>query len=90
MLSESNWNTTIYQNQSLRALISTGCDYVGDELKINYFASVIDENNIDLIQKTFTNLDDACSYLNYMYHNVWEFSELDAKKGSGCDSCVAH
>ena len=90
LVTSDNWNTSYFENNLFKALIGLEITPETPEVE-NYTVSVIDQQNITLFQKTFSNVNAACKFLNLRYQNNWEFNNLAAPKSSGgCGSCVAH
>lgn len=90
LVTADNWNTSYFESKDLKALIGLEVNPEAPEEEL-YSLSVIDEQNIELFQKSFKKIDTACKYINLRYQNKWEFKNLAAaKSGGGCGSCVAH
>ena len=90
LVTTDNWNTSLFENSGLRALIGFELSPENPDHEF-YSVSIIDAENTNLFQKTFKSLDAACRYVNLRFMGVWEYSNLAAPKSSGgCGSCVAH
>lgn len=89
----SNWTYTHYSNQDLKALVTVGAYLQDNEVKEEFFATIIDEDGRDIFQKSFVDLDEACHYLNKRFQKIWKFTDAtrpsNGKEG-GCATCVAH
>ena len=84
-----NWTYTRFENGPYRAFLSFGAD--PESLSSDgflYFVTVMDGEEIEVMQKTFETLTSACLYANENYGD-WMWVDLTAKK-EGCSTCIAH
>ncbi|MCT4641103.1 MAG: hypothetical protein N4A33_02325 [Bacteriovoracaceae bacterium] len=90
MINTNNWTYCCYTNDELKALITFGMSPESIE-NMDYYCTVL-KNNQDLkFQKKFDSLADSINYINQKYENKWSFTNLTVNKSSsGCSSCVAH
>lgn len=91
----NNWNFCQYQHEDKKAIISFGAENLSDsteELKFCYFITVLDEDNNQLFQQRYHDLEKACLEINEKYENFWKFVDLEHELTSktGCSSCQAH
>lgn len=88
IITTENWTHTQYSKEELRAIISCGASLSGE---LEYYLTVLDENDVELFQKGFEQLSDAVSTINLRYHQIWEFVDTNRPKKEGsCSTCVAH
>ena len=87
-----NWNHCHYESRNLRALVSIGALPINNDVSIQYYVTVIDENENDLFQTDFKSCEAACEYINKKYSSIWNLNDLSVSKSSesGCSTCVAH
>lgn len=86
----NNWNHSQYQSEHNKAIISIGAHENKPE-EICYYITVLDEENNELFQQEFKELDQACQEINSRYQDIWDYNDLSQeKKKTGCDSCSAH
>lgn len=84
-----NWTHTRYMKGPFMAFISFGADPEGlKEERLDYFVTVLENEDTEVFQKKFTQLTEACLYLNEQYAD-WSFEDQTVKK-SGCSTCAAH
>lgn len=90
LISPDNWNTTYFESTNMKAIVGFEVS-PEDPSSETYTVSVIDEEYTELFQKSFTEIDAACKYINLRYQNIWEFKSLiQVGSSSGCSTCVAH
>ena len=87
---KNNWNYCQYKFGENKAIISFGAAPSNDDVKFQYFVTVLDSENNELQQSQYDDIDIACQFINKQYTNIAEFIDLSDKKDSGCDSCAAH
>ena len=56
--------------------------------RLEYFVTVLEDEEKEVFQTPFESLNEACLYLNENYGD-WAFNDQTAKK-SGCSTCAAH
>lgn len=84
-----NWTFTRYQNGNFIAMISFGANpELIQEDRLEYYVTVLENEEKEVFQERFDSLSDACLYLNQNYAD-WTFEDQTATK-SGCSSCAAH
>jgi hypothetical protein len=84
-----NWTFTRYQKGNFIAMISFGADPESvQEDRLEYYVTVLENEEKEVFQERFDSLSDACLYLNHNYAD-WTFEDQTATK-SGCSSCAAH
>jgi hypothetical protein len=84
-----NWNYCRYEKEAFMALITFGAnpDSVAED-RIEYYVTVLEDEQKEIFQKSFESLSEACFYLNENYSD-WTFEDQTATK-SGCSTCAAH
>lgn len=92
MIDSNNLSYCCYSNQNYKAIISFGMKPENQSDELEYYVTVIQDDNKEFSQTSFTNVDAACDYINQKYYNLWKFENLTAikKDSSGCSTCVAH
>ncbi len=84
-----NWTYCRYLNGTFMAMISFGADPESiSEDRLDYYVTVLENEDTEVFQQKFTSLMDACFYLNANYQD-WSFEDQTVKK-SGCSTCAAH
>lgn len=84
-----NWSYCRYERGNFMALISFGADPEGLlEDRLEYYVTVLEDENKEIFQQQFNSLSEACIYLNENYSD-WSFNDQTATK-SGCSTCAAH
>lgn len=85
-----NWNYTRYINGNVMAMISFGASPESVlEDRLEYYVTVLEDEEKEVFQQTFLNLADACVYINEHYAD-WTFEDQTAAPTSGCSTCAAH
>lgn len=84
-----NWTYCRFENQNFMALITFGADpeSIQDD-RLEYYVTVLEDEEKEIFQKSFDSLAEACLYLNENYGD-WKFNDQTATK-SGCSTCAAH
>jgi hypothetical protein len=91
LINADNWTYTHYKAADMKAFISFGApaDLVDDSFI--YMTTILDNENNEIFQKDFNQIDEACHFINSRYSEIWDFVDARAtKKEGGCDSCAAH
>lgn len=71
------------------AMISFGANPESTlEDRLEYYVTVLENEDQEVFQERFDSLTDACLYLNENYAD-WTFEDQTATK-SGCSTCAAH
>jgi hypothetical protein len=84
-----NWSYCRYQSESFMAMITFGADPESMQAdQLEYYVTVLENEEIEIFQQKFDHLVDACLYLNEHYGD-WNFNDQTAVKG-GCSTCAAH
>lgn len=84
-----NWTYTRYSNADFMALVTFGADPESlKEDRMEYYVTVLQNEEKEVFQKRFDALGDACLFINENYAD-WEFQDETATK-SGCSTCAAH
>lgn len=84
-----NWSYCRYQSGTFLAFISFGADPESIALdRLDYFVTVLENEEKEVFQKQFESLNSACLFLNETYGD-WSFENQTATK-SGCSTCAAH
>lgn len=84
-----NWSYCRFQKGKFLALISFGADPESmAQDRLEYYVTVLEDEEKEIFQKKFEALTEACLYLNQNYSD-WNFEDQTASK-SGCSSCAAH
>jgi hypothetical protein len=84
-----NWTYCRYLSESFMALITFGADPAGlDEDRLEYYVTVLENEQQEVFQQSFDSLVDACLYLNEKYGD-WTFQDQTVAK-TGCSTCAAH
>jgi hypothetical protein len=84
-----NWTFSRYKSGDFMAMISFGADpETIEEGRLDYFVTVLQNEEREVFQKPFSALSDACLFLNEKYGD-WGFEDQTATK-SGCSTCAAH
>lgn len=88
LLTTENWNHGQFVKDEMRAIISCGASLTKD---IEYYLTVLDENDSEVFQQSFNQLESALEVINMRFGDIWELVDTNApKKSGGCSSCVAH
>lgn len=93
LINSENWTYTHYKAQNMKAFISFGALPEGsiNQSEFIYMATVLDEENNEIFQRDFDDIDSACQFINKRYNPIWDFIDARvAKKEGGCSTCVAH
>ena len=91
VITEQNWTFCHYKANSLKAFISFGAspDILDDSFL--YMSTVLDQDQNEVFQREFNNVNDACHFINNKYSDIWDFIDARSKKSEGgCSSCAAH
>ncbi len=84
-----NWTYCRYEKDNFMAMISFGASPESmEEDRLEYYVTVLEDEDKEIFQKNFDSLHDACFYLNENYQD-WMFEDQTATK-SGCSTCAAH
>jgi hypothetical protein len=84
-----NWTYCRYQKDSFLAMITFGADPESlAENRLEYYVTVLENEEREVFQEKFSNLTDACLFLNETYGD-WGLEDQTATK-SGCSTCAAH
>ncbi len=84
-----NWSYCRYENKNFMALISFGANPESlQEDRLEYYVTVLENEDQEVFQERFDSLTDACLYLNDHYAD-WTFEDQTFTK-SGCSTCAAH
>ena len=84
-----NWTYSRYQSGAFIAMISFGAD--PESMKddcLEYYVTVLENEDSEVFQEKFTDLNEACLFLNQTYGD-WGFNDQTVKK-EGCSTCAAH
>lgn len=85
-----NWTFCRYQNGTFMAMISFGADPESlKEDRLEYYVTVLENEEKEVFQQKFMDLADACLFLNANYGD-WTFEDQTAATESGCSTCAAH
>ncbi len=88
-INNENWSYCRYEKENFLALITFGADPESiKEDRLEYYVTVLQDEQNEDFQKKFDSLTDACLYLNSGYSD-WNFNDQTATK-SGCSTCAAH
>ncbi|MCK6595609.1 MAG: hypothetical protein L6Q33_10440 [Bacteriovoracaceae bacterium] len=90
----SNWMTSYYKNQNLKAFISLVADLhpSNPELVVTHYGlTMTNTDGEELFQELFLDIDQALNELNERYDD-WKLIEMakTLSDGDGCSSCAAH
>ncbi len=91
MVTVNNWNYSYFENGEHRAIVSFGAspELLDDEFV--YYVTVLDQDDNEIYQQEFTEVANACTFMNQKYGDFWDFKDMSQKNTSGgCGSCVAH
>lgn len=84
-----NWSYCRYEKGTYLAMISFGADPESvDQDRLEYYVTVLEDEQKEIFQRAFSSLSEACAYLNKSYAD-WNFTDQTAPK-SGCSTCAAH
>jgi hypothetical protein len=84
-----NWSYCRYEKGHFIAFISFGANPESmAEDRLEYYVTVLENEDQEVFQETFESLTEACVYLNENYAD-WTFENQTATK-SGCSTCAAH
>jgi hypothetical protein len=84
-----NWSFCRYEKENFLAQITFGADPESLlEDRLEYYVTVLQDEETEIFQKKFMTLTEACLYLNANYRD-WNFLDQTATK-SGCSTCAAH
>lgn len=88
-VTNENWSYCRYEKGVFMAIISFGASPEStQEDRLEYYVTVLENEEQEVFQKGFESLGEACLYLNDNYSD-WSFNDQTAKK-SGCSTCAAH
>jgi hypothetical protein len=91
MITANNWNYCYYEAKELKSFISLTAE-PNEAESLFYSVTVTDVNEQELQQSDFTDLKEACAFINNHY-KAWDFKDLTVKTGDktgSCSSCQAH
>lgn len=84
-----NWTYCRFERGAFKAFISFGANPESiQEDRLEYYVTVLENEEKEVFQESFDSLNDACFYLNENYGD-WAFDDQTATK-SGCSTCAAH
>ncbi len=84
-----NWSYCRYQKGDFMAMITFGASLDSiQEGALEYYVTVLENEEREVYQKDFDSLTEACLYLNENYGD-WTLKDQTATK-SGCSTCAAH
>jgi hypothetical protein len=84
-----NWTYCRYERGNFMALVTFGANPESiSEDRLEYYVTVLENEEKEVFQETFESLSAACHFLNENYHD-WAFNDQTATK-SGCSTCAAH
>jgi hypothetical protein len=84
-----NYSFCRYEKQNFMALITFGANPESIERDcLEYYVTVLENEEKEIFQETFSSLSEACLFLNENYGD-WTFNDQTATK-SGCSTCAAH
>ncbi len=84
-----NWSYCRYQKGDFMAMITFGASLDSiQEGALEYYVTVLENEEREVYQKDFDSLTEACLYLNENYGD-WTLEDQTATK-SGCSTCAAH
>ena len=88
-VNNENWTYTRYKKGDFIALISFGANPESIlEDRLEYYVTVLENEEKEVFQERFDSLTEACLYLNDHYSD-WSFDDQTTTK-SGCSTCAAH
>ncbi len=92
MIDANNYTYCCYENNNYKAIISFGMEPENTSGELDYFVTVVKDENTQVVQRKHTTLDAACKDINNKYSSIWKFNNLTLKSasGGGCSTCVAH
>ena len=93
MIDSNNYTYCCYENNNHKAIISFGMDPDNTTGELDYFVTVIKDEDTQVVQFKYNSLDDACSQINSKYSDIWKFNNMTLKSANssgGCSTCVAH
>jgi hypothetical protein len=89
IVNTDNWTFCRYTSSNFMAFITFGADTESiQNERLDYFVTVLEDEDKEIFQEQFASLADACVFLNENYHD-WTFENQTISK-SGCSSCAAH
>ena len=84
-----NWTFSRFENGNFLAMISFGADPESiAEDRLQYYVTVLENEEKEVFQMMFNDLGEACLYLNENYGD-WTFEDQTIRK-EGCSTCAAH
>lgn len=84
-----NWTYCRFEKGDFWAFITFGANPESmEEDRLEYYVTVLENEEKEVFQESFDSLNEACFYLNENYGD-WEFEDQTAIK-SGCSTCAAH
>ena len=84
-----NWTFCRYEMGNMLAMITFGaCPESLLEDRLEYYVTVLEDEEKEVFQEQFVTLAEACVFLNEKYGD-WTFEDQTATK-SGCSTCAAH
>lgn len=87
-ITEENWGYCQYTKEELRAIVSCGAS---SSENLEYYMTVLDENDAEVFQASYPELTLAISAINDRFTAIWDFTDTTKpKKEGGCSTCVAH
>lgn len=89
IINTENWSFCRYLSENFQAWITFGADPESmKEDRLEYYVTVLENEDTEVFQEKFDSLSEACLYLNENYRD-WTFDDQTATK-SGCSTCAAH
>lgn len=93
MIDSNNYTYCCYENSNHKAIISFGMDPDNTDGQLDYFVTVVKDQDAQVVQFKYKTLDAACSQINKKYADIWQFNNMTLKNAGsagGCSTCVAH
>ena len=88
LMTLENWTHGQYVKEEIRAIVSCGASA---STELEYYLTVLDENDAEIFQQGFKQLEKAIEVINMRYADIWDLVDTnEPEKEGGCSSCVAH
>ncbi len=89
-INADNWTFSGYKSSDLLAFIHLGAEPQGDDPKLLYLVTVLNQDEEEVFQLEYFSLPEAIDSINYRYHH-WDFVDRTQRlDDGGCGSCSAH
>jgi hypothetical protein len=90
MFNDDNWSFSCFKSSTLQVIITLGGSPIeNDDICIEYYVTVLNEDQQEVYQQNFNNIKNAILFANEKY-GTWEFTKIGLDDTGGCGTCEAH